>query len=32
MRFTSAIRYFLTMRAWSDVEIRDLEILIQRHA
>jgi len=26
-----ALRYWLTMRAWSDVEIRDLEILIQRH-
>jgi hypothetical protein len=31
LRFTSALRYLLTMRAWSDVEIRDLEILIQRH-
>ena len=32
LRLTSALRYWLTMRAWSDVEIRDLEILIQRHA
>ncbi len=27
---TGAIRYFLTQRAWSDVEIRDLEIAIPR--
>jgi hypothetical protein len=31
LSFTRALRYCLTMRAWSDVEIRDLEILIQRH-
>jgi uncharacterized protein (TIGR03663 family) len=31
MTIVGALRYFLTMRAWSDVEIRDLEILIQRH-
>jgi hypothetical protein len=31
MTFAGALRYFLTMRAWSEVEIRDLEILIQRH-
>ena len=28
----AALRYFLTMRAWSDVEIRDLEIQLQRSA
>jgi len=30
LTFYGALRYWLTMRAWSDVEIRDLEIAISR--
>ncbi len=30
LTIASAIRYLFTQRAWSDVEIRDLEIAIQR--
>jgi predicted membrane-bound mannosyltransferase len=30
LTFIGALRYWLTMRAWSDVEIRDLEIDISR--
>jgi len=30
LTMAGAIRYFFTQRAWSDVEIRDLEIAIPR--
>jgi uncharacterized protein (TIGR03663 family) len=32
LTFAGALHYWLTMRAWSDVEIRDLEIAIPRLA
>src|SRR5260370_35181365 len=32
LTFAGALRYWLTMRAWSDGEIRDLELEMQRSA